>query len=80
MVCGIDSQAAIPHKSTFSRFFAKMARDSTNLRVVKDVSRRLVRHHYATIPGFGERTASFTCTPSIRPFKAAMAWAGSSTP
>lgn len=55
--CGIDSPDAIPHKSTFSRFFAKLARDQVSLRMVKDVSRRLVRHHYATLPGFGERVA-----------------------
>ena len=46
--CGIDSPGAIPHKSTFSRFFAKLARDQVSLRMVKDVSRRLVRQHYAT--------------------------------
>ena len=56
-VCGIDSPKAIPHKSTFSRFFAKLARDRMSLSMVKDVSRRLVRHHYATLPGFGERVA-----------------------
>ncbi|MCH7656219.1 MAG: transposase [Chloroflexi bacterium] len=55
--CGIDSPDAIPHKSTFSRFFAKLARDQVSLKMVKDVSRRLVRHHYATLPGFGERVA-----------------------
>ncbi|MCH7654362.1 MAG: transposase [Chloroflexi bacterium] len=56
-VCGIDSPEAIPHKSTFSRFFAKLARDRMSLSMVKDVSRRLVRHHYETLPGFGERVA-----------------------
>lgn len=55
--CGIGSSDAIPHKSTFSRFFAKLARDQVSLRMVKDVSRRLVRQHYATLPGFGERVA-----------------------
>ena len=56
-VCGIASSEAIPHKSTFSRFYAKLARDRFSLRMVKDVSRRLVRHHYATLPGFGQRVA-----------------------
>ena len=56
-VCGIDSPDAVPHKSTFSRFFAKLASDQVSLRMVKDVSRRLVRHHYATLPGFGQRVA-----------------------
>ena len=54
--CGILSPDYIPHKSTFSRFFAKLA-SRKHLHLVKDVSRRLVRKHYAILPGFGERVA-----------------------
>ncbi len=54
--CGISSPEAIPHKSTFSRFFAKLAHRKY-LPLVKDVSRALVRKHYATLPGFGKRVA-----------------------
>ena len=53
-VCGVTGD--VPHEATFSRFFAKVA-DVRYLHLVKDVSRRLTRHHYATLPGFGERVA-----------------------
>ena len=52
--CGVTG--AVPHKSTFSRFFAKLTRRKY-LHLVKDVSRSLVRQHYATLPGFGKRVA-----------------------
>ena len=54
--CGIPWPNDIPHKSTFSRFFARMAKRDM-LSKVKDVFRRLVRQHYATLPGFGELVA-----------------------
>ncbi len=54
--CGIPSPNAIPHEATFSRFFAKLA-NRKYLHLVKDVSRRMVRHHYATLPDFGKRVA-----------------------
>lgn len=54
--CGIPWPDGIPHKSTFSRFFAKLSRRRYQ-HLVKDVSRRLVRRHYATLPGFGRRVA-----------------------
>ena len=54
--CGIQSPDAIPHEATFSRFFSRLSKRDM-LAKVKDVSRRLVRHHYATVPGFGERVA-----------------------
>ena len=56
-VCGIRDSAPIPSQPTMSRFFAKMAHDQVSLRMVKDVSRSLVRHQYATLPGFGQRVA-----------------------
>jgi transposase len=55
-VCGIETPDAIPHKSTFSRFFAKLSKRAY-LHLVKDVSRALVRHSFATLPGFGQRVA-----------------------
>lgn len=55
-VCGIPSLDAIPHEATFSRFLAKLA-DRKYLHLVKDVSRSLVRKHYAELPAFGERVA-----------------------
>ncbi len=54
--CGIGSPEAIPHKSTFSRFFSRLTRRKY-MHLVKDVSRALVRQHYATLPSFGERVA-----------------------
>ena len=54
--CGIPSSEAIPHKSTFSRFNAKMSKRKYQ-HLVKDVSRRLVRRCYEELPGFGERVA-----------------------
>jgi IS5 family transposase len=54
--CGIESPDAIPHHSTFSRFFARLSKYQMAAKV-KDVSRRLVRRCYAEIPGFGERVA-----------------------
>ena len=53
--CGFD-WPDIPHEATFSRFFKKL---STPLFLprVKDVSRALVRQHYATLPAFGKRVA-----------------------
>lgn len=56
LACGISSPQDIPHKSTFSRFFAKLSRYRMAAKV-KDVSRSLVRRHYATLPGFGHRVA-----------------------
>ena len=50
--CGISSSDYIPHKSAFSRFFAKLAKRKY-LHLVKDLSRSLVRKSYDTIPGFG---------------------------
>lgn len=60
-VCGIESPDAIPHKSTFSRFFAKLSKRAY-LTQVKNVSRSLVRHSYATLPGFGQRVAMDSTT------------------
>ena len=54
--CGFDSAEAIPHEATFSRFFTRLAKPKL-LPLVKDVSRRLVRRHYAELPGFGQRVA-----------------------
>jgi len=59
--CGISSPEDIPHHSTFSRFF-KLLADVRYLHLVKDVSRRLVRHHYQTLPAFGERVAMDSTT------------------
>ena len=56
MACGIDSPDAIPHEATFSRFFAKLASHKI-LHHVKDVSRSMVRQHFESLPGFGERVA-----------------------
>ena len=53
-VCGVAS--SVPHEATFSRFFAKLSRYDLLPRL-KDVSRALVRRHYANLPGFGERVA-----------------------
>lgn len=54
--CGIASPDAIPHEATFSRFFARLSTYNMAAKV-KDVSRSLVQHHYASLPGFGERVA-----------------------
>ena len=54
--CGIESPDAIPHHSTFSRFFARLSKYNMAAKV-KDVSRRLVRRCYDEIPGFGQRVA-----------------------
>lgn len=56
-VCGVSWPDGIPHKSTFSRFFAKLSKNATALKMVKNVSRALVRKHQSTIPGFGRRVA-----------------------
>lgn len=55
-VCGIEAPDAIPHKSTFSRFFAKLSKRAY-LHLVKDVSRSLVNRSFDTRPGFGQRVA-----------------------
>lgn len=54
--CGIEAPDDIPHKSTFSRFFARLSKYQMAAKV-KAVSRHLVRQHYATVPGFGQRVA-----------------------
>ncbi|MFH1560013.1 MAG: transposase [Chloroflexota bacterium] len=54
--CGIPSPNCIPHEATFSRFFARLSKYQIAAKL-KDVSRRLVRQHYQTIPGFGQRVA-----------------------
>ncbi|MBI2166121.1 MAG: transposase [Chloroflexi bacterium] len=54
--CGISSPDAIPHESTFSRFFARLSKYNTAAKV-KDVSRALVRRFYEDKPGFGKRVA-----------------------
>lgn len=54
--CGIESPNDIPHKSTFSRFFARLSKYQMTAKV-KDVSRSLVRRSYSELPGFGERVA-----------------------
>ena len=54
--CGVLSPDEIPHKATFSRFFTRLAMRK-HLHLVKDVSRALVRKHYASIPGFGRVAA-----------------------
>ncbi|MFQ5873892.1 MAG: transposase [Dehalococcoidia bacterium] len=59
--CGINSPDAIPHKSTFSLFFKKLASQKVLPRL-KDVSRALVRQQYATLPGFGQRVAMDSTT------------------
>ena len=56
LACGISTPESIPHEATFSRFFKKLTARKFLFRV-KDVSRAFVRHHYATVPGFGERVA-----------------------
>ncbi len=53
--CGFD-WPDIPHEATFSRFFGRLAWPMF-LPLVKDVSRRLVRKHAETLPGFGKRVA-----------------------
>ena len=55
-VCGISSPNDIPHKSTFSRFLFRLSRYNMAAKVM-DVSRALVRKHYAELPGFGKRVA-----------------------
>lgn len=64
-VCGITTPDAIPHHSTFSRFFKKLA-SNKRLHLVKDVSRSLVRNHYMSIPGFGKRVAIDSTTLKAR--------------
>jgi IS5 family transposase len=59
--CGIDSPAAIPHKSTFSRFITRLSKYRTAAKL-KDVSRSLVRQCYSELPGFGERVAMDSTT------------------
>ena len=54
--CGITNPYDIPHKSTFSRFFTKLTRKRI-LPLLKGISRDLVRRHYETLPGFGQRVA-----------------------
>ena len=54
--CGIRSPEGIPHESALSRFFAKLSNRST-LKLLKDVSRSLVRQCYEALPAFGERVA-----------------------
>lgn len=54
--CGIELPDAIPHHSTFSRFFARLSKYRIAARL-KDVSRGLVRSCYDSLPGFGERVA-----------------------
>ena len=60
-VCGIPTPDASPHKSTFSRFFAKLA-DGRHAHLVKNVSRAIVRANYAKIPAFGQRVAMDSTT------------------
>ena len=55
-VCGIESPDQIPHESTFSRFFKRLTAWK-HIGKLKEVSRSLVRHHYAIYPGFGKRVA-----------------------
>ena len=59
--CGIPWPQDIPHEATFSRFFKKLSRPKY-LPLVKNVSRALVRRHYAELPGFGERVAMDSST------------------
>ena len=59
--CGIHSPEAVPHEATYSRFFAKLSTRKFQ-HLVKDVSRSLVRHHYAMLPGFGKRVAMDSTT------------------
>lgn len=59
--CGIDSPETIPHKSTFSRFIARLSKYKIAAKL-KDVSRSLVRDCYAKLPGFGERVAMDSTT------------------
>ncbi len=54
--CGIPWPDGIPHKSTFSRFFAKLTK-RRYLTPLKYVFRSKIRQHYKTIPGFGRRVA-----------------------
>lgn len=54
--CGIRSPDDIPHKSAFTRFLYKLSNYNMAAKV-KDVSRALVRKHYAELPGFGRRVA-----------------------
>ena len=52
-VCGFTT---IPHKSTFSRFYARLASPEF-LPLVQVIFERMVRQRMATIPGFGKRVA-----------------------
>ena len=54
--CGLPSPDLIPSEATFSRFFARLSSLKCK-RLVKDVSRDLVRRCYETLPGFGKRVA-----------------------
>lgn len=54
--CGIASPESIPHEATFSRFFSRLSKYRIAAKL-KDVSRSLVRHHYGSLPGFGQRVA-----------------------
>ena len=54
--CGVDWPDGIPHKSTFSRFYRRLASTKV-LPLLKDVSRALVRRCYDEIPDFGKRVA-----------------------
>ncbi|MBI4295038.1 MAG: transposase [Chloroflexi bacterium] len=57
--CGVAG--AIPHKATFSRFFAKLS-ELPFCGLVQEVSRELVRQHHAALPGFGDRVAMDSTT------------------
>ena len=52
--CGLTR--GVPSEATMSRFFAKLSYSRTQ-HLLKNVSRRLVNHHYATLPGFGRIVA-----------------------
>lgn len=54
--CGVQWPDGIPHHSTFSRFYRRLASQKV-LPLLKDVSRALVRRCYAEIPDFGKRVA-----------------------
>ena len=55
-VCGIHDISEIPNPSTLSRFASRLAWEQYR-KHVKGISRELVRRHYATLPGFGDRVA-----------------------
>ena len=56
LACGIRAPEDIPHESTLSLFFGKLSKRKY-LHLLKNVSRCLVRSHYATQGAFGERVA-----------------------